>query len=67
MKNAARAANVAEPEFELSGFFKVMFRRKLSNPTTVPSDTQAILGDRKQSTANHLKIHKKTVPSDTER
>jgi ATP-dependent DNA helicase RecG len=27
MKNAAYEANVAEPEFELSGFFKVIFKR----------------------------------------
>ena len=27
MKNAAKEAKVAEPEFELSGFFKVTFRR----------------------------------------
>ena len=31
MKDAAREANVAEPEFELSGFFKVTFKRNAAD------------------------------------
>lgn len=38
MKNAAREAEVAEPEFKLSGFFKVTFKRK----STSSSDSQAV-------------------------
>ena len=29
MKNATREAKVAEPEFEFSGFFKVIFKRSM--------------------------------------
>ena len=47
MRNAAREAQVAEPEFELSGFFKVTFKRmSLSNASSgtqaVASGTQAV-------------------------
>jgi predicted HTH transcriptional regulator len=38
MKNAAKEAKVAEPEFELSGFFKVTFKR---DKPDVPSGRQA--------------------------
>ena len=31
MRNATREANVAEPEFEFSGFFKVTFKRDESS------------------------------------
>jgi ATP-dependent DNA helicase RecG len=33
MKNAARKAKAPEPEFELSGFFRVTFRRRAAQPT----------------------------------
>jgi predicted HTH transcriptional regulator len=45
MRNAAREANVAEPEFEFSGFFKVTFRRNTTQ-STAASDRQAITSDR---------------------
>jgi predicted HTH transcriptional regulator len=40
MKNAAKAAKVAEPEFEFSGFFKATFKRNDAQSTST-SDTQA--------------------------
>ncbi|MCL2670953.1 MAG: helix-turn-helix domain-containing protein [Clostridiales bacterium] len=42
MKNAARAAQVAEPAFELSGFFKATFKRNAIDQTVTPSDGQAL-------------------------
>ena len=38
MKDAAREAEVAEPEFEFSGFFKVTFKR---NATEISIDRQS--------------------------
>ena len=40
MKNAAREANVAEPEFEFTDFFKVIFKRK-SIDTSIGSQSVA--------------------------
>lgn len=52
MKNAARAAEVDEPEFELSGFFKVTFKRKSTSSSgsqAVASGSQAVaVADRKR-------------------
>ena len=51
MKDAAKAAEVSEPEFEFSGFFKATFKRHATQSTVAsdtqatPSDTQATLGD----------------------
>jgi ATP-dependent DNA helicase RecG len=45
MKNAARNAQVAEPVFELSGFFKVSFKRNAAIQSTVAGDRQAIASD----------------------
>ena len=55
MRNAATEANVAEPEFVLDGFFKVIFRRSES----VASDPQAAVSDRKRSQA--------VIPADRKR
>ena len=38
MKDATREANVSEPEFEFSGFFKVIFKR---NEPDIPIDRQS--------------------------
>jgi ATP-dependent DNA helicase RecG len=40
MKKAAREANVPEPEFEMSDFFKVTFKRGAVDQATVPSGTE---------------------------
>jgi ATP-dependent DNA helicase RecG len=52
MKNAAKAAKVSAPEFELSGFFKVTFKRIVSDVSigrpSFASDTQAIPSDTKR-------------------
>ncbi|GHU57430.1 hypothetical protein AGMMS49975_23010 [Clostridia bacterium] len=45
MRNATREANVAEPEFEFAGFFKVTFRRNNAQATAA-SDRQAIEKER---------------------
>jgi ATP-dependent DNA helicase RecG len=42
MRNATRKANVAEPEFEFSGFFKVTFRRNDPNTPNLASGNQAV-------------------------
>lgn len=46
MKNATREAHVAEPVFELTGFFKVTFKRNAVQ-SIVTGDKQAIASDRK--------------------
>ena len=45
MKNAAKKAKIAEPEFEFTNFFRVIFKRKLSKANGA-SDRQAIASDR---------------------
>ena len=62
MRNAAREANVAEPEFELSGFFKVTFKRNeadvLSGRQSVVNRSQSdTLSDRKQAIISFLEEH----------
>jgi predicted HTH transcriptional regulator len=47
MKNAAKEAKVSAPEFELSGFFKVTFKRNIASISNIAqlsatSDKQAI-------------------------
>jgi len=76
MKNAAKEAKVAEPEFELSGFFKVTFKR---NKPDAPSGRQsaanrppigrhrppsAAPADRKQAVISFLEEHGKAKTSD---
>jgi ATP-dependent DNA helicase RecG len=46
MRNAAREANVADPIFTFSGFFKVTFKRNATAQSTATSDKQAIASDR---------------------
>ena len=50
MKDAAREANVAEPEFEFSGFFKVAFKR---NAADIPIGRQSAV-NRPQSMPNGI-------------
>ena len=60
MRDAAREAEVAEPEFELNNFFKVTLRRSTldisSDTKATASDTQATVSDRKrlQATASDI-------------
>ena len=62
MRDAARNANVAEPEFEFNGFFRVTFRR---NPLAVSGGRQSVVyrslsvaaSDRKQAIVAYLKEH----------
>jgi ATP-dependent DNA helicase RecG len=69
MKNAAKEANVAEPAFVLSGFFKVTFKR--SEPD-IPSGCQAVAKrsqlvettDRKQAVISFLENHGKARAMD---
>jgi ATP-dependent DNA helicase RecG len=56
MRNAAKNAGVAEPEFELNNFFKVTFKR---NPTDTLSGRQAVASSHKRSQA--------VAPSDRKR
>ena len=48
MKDAAREAEVAEPEFEFSGFFKVTFKR---NATEISIDRQSAANRPQSATA----------------
>ena len=52
MKEAAKEANVAEPQFELENFFRVTFKRTPLNTQAIPSDTQAILSDTQATLGN---------------
>jgi len=62
MRDAARNANVAEPEFEFNGFFRVTFRR---NPSAISVGRQSVVNrslsvaasDRKQAVVAYLKEH----------
>ncbi|MCL2157862.1 MAG: helix-turn-helix domain-containing protein [Oscillospiraceae bacterium] len=73
MKNAAREANVAEPEFEFSGFFKVTFKRNASDDSSgcqavakrLPSGCQAVAtADRKREIIAYLKKNHSAKVSD---
>jgi ATP-dependent DNA helicase RecG len=53
MRNAAREANVAEPKFEFTGFFKVTFKRNekdasIGNQSAINRQLSAMTADRKQ-------------------
>jgi len=69
MRKAARGANVAEPEFELSGFFKVTFKR---NEVEAVSGRQSVANrsrpdiptDRKQAVISFLEEHGKAKAAD---
>ena len=75
IKNAAKEANITEPEFELEGFFKVSFIRNAYQPIKT-SDGQAIdkrltsdgdtkeTSEKKQFILNYLEIQKKVTVSD---
>jgi len=64
MKIAAKEAQVAEPEFELTGFFKVTFKRN-SIQSTDASDRQAIkASDRKCAIQSYIKEHKQVTASE---
>jgi ATP-dependent DNA helicase RecG len=64
LKYAAKEANVAEPQFELSGFFKVTFKRNTAQSIET-SDRQAVAKrsrplapfDRKQAIISFLEKH----------
>jgi ATP-dependent DNA helicase RecG len=61
MKNATREAKVAAPEFELSGFFKVTFKRNVtasSGNLAVASGNQAVkASDRKRAILSYIEDH----------
>lgn len=54
MRSAAKKAKVAEPTFELMNFFKVTFRRNISQ-SPAAGDEQAIAGDRQAITTSDRK------------
>ena len=68
MRNAARDAQVAEPEFELSDFFKVTFKRdailssEASDRQAIAVDRQAIeTSDRRSVILTHLEEHRQVT------
>ena len=69
MRNATREAQVAEPEFELTGFFKVTFKR---NPLDISIGHQsaanrlqsATTADRKSKIISFLEEHNQATVSD---
>jgi ATP-dependent DNA helicase RecG len=74
MRNATREANVAEPLFDFSGFFKATFKRSHAQ-STVSIGTQSAVNrhsigsqsavtERKDAIITYLKEHKKTTTSD---
>ena len=69
MKNATRQARVAEPVFELSGFFKVTFKRNdISSPSSrqsVSNQPQAVAAtDRKKVVISHIENKGQAKASD---
>ena len=55
IKEAAKEANVAEPKFELSGFFKVTFRRNEIDASSGRKRLQAVVPpDRKRAVIEFL-------------
>ena len=69
MKNAAREAKVAEPEFEFSGFFKATFKRNVQSLDSNDgerwaSDGRAIeIQDRKRAILSYVEEHDKITAS----
>jgi ATP-dependent DNA helicase RecG len=69
MKNAAMEANVAEPEFELSGFFKVTFKRNEADISiacqSITNQPQSISpADRKKAILSFLEEHNRVKVQD---
>jgi len=69
MKNAAREAHVAEPEFEFSGFFKVTFRRNepdipIGRQSAVNRPQSATAADREQKFKMFIEKHGQVKVSD---
>jgi ATP-dependent DNA helicase RecG len=65
MKNATREANVSEPEFDFSNFFRVTFRRNVPAQSTAPIDWQAIkTADRKSIILAYIKKHARVTASE---
>ena len=74
MKNAAKEANVAEPEFEFSGFFKVTFKRNATHSAVTiytqsklnrnSIETQSKLSDKKSAIITYLDTHEKLTARD---
>lgn len=71
MKNAAKEAKLAEPVFELSGFFKVIFKRNAavstaaSDKQAIASDWQAIkTSDRKRLILSYVEEHAQSTASE---
>jgi len=75
MKNATREAKVADPEFDFSGFFRITFRRSISDQLPIPSKKEAIVenvindrepvktSDRKMMFLSYIKEHTKATTS----
>ncbi|MDR1849816.1 MAG: putative DNA binding domain-containing protein [Zoogloeaceae bacterium] len=67
MKNAAKAAKAAEPVFELAEFFKVTFKRNLTQ-SPAASDEQAIdkrlTSDKKRAIRAYIETHGKATVSE---
>jgi ATP-dependent DNA helicase RecG len=76
MKNATQKAKVADPEFTFSGFFRVTFKRSVSDQSTTSSSRQAMdkqliadgkpikAGDRKSMILTYIEEHTKATASD---
>jgi predicted HTH transcriptional regulator len=69
MRNAAHDANVAEPEFEFTGFFKVTFKRREPDSSTghqsVANRAQSVaITDRKQAIISFLERNSQAKVSD---
>jgi len=69
MKDAAREAEVAEPEFELSGFFKVTFKRNaaeisIGRQSAVNRPQSAMTADREQKIKEFIEKHGQVKVSD---
>jgi len=72
MRNAARIAKVAEPEFDFSNFFKVTFKRNAAIQMKAAGDRQAITSDwraiepsdRKTEILSYVKEHSKITASE---
>ncbi|MDR0652652.1 MAG: putative DNA binding domain-containing protein [Synergistaceae bacterium] len=63
MRNAAKEADVAEPQFEMSGFFKVTFKRNDTQSTETSDREQAIPA----FTEKHSRTSTSELAKDTER
>jgi predicted HTH transcriptional regulator len=59
MRDAARKANVAEPDFEFDGFFKVTFKRNPVDATRLTNvgSQEATAADRIQEILAYLNTH----------